>query len=89
VADAFEAMTSARPYRMRPLSREQAIAELRKYAGVQFDPVIVDAFLHTAWAKGAPGAGRSTEVRQVPLLAQAAARMVPPPAPDGSPADAS
>jgi len=89
VADAFEAMTSARPYRMRPLSREQAIAELRKYAGVQFDPVIVDAFLHTAWAKGAPGAGRSTEVRQVPLLAQAAGRMVPPPAPDGSPADAS
>ena len=89
VADAFEAMTSARPYRMRPLSREQAIAELRKYTGVQFDPVIVDAFLHTAWAKGAPGAGRSTEVRQVPLLAQAAARMVPPPAPDGSPADAS
>jgi HD domain len=89
VADAFEAMTSARPYRMRPLSREQAIAELRKYAGVQFDPVIVDAFLHTAWAMGAPGAGRSPEVRQVPLLAQAAARMVPPPAPDGSPADAS
>jgi len=89
VADAFEAMTSARPYRMRPLSREQAIAELRKYAGVQFDPVIVDAFLQTAWAKGAAGAGRPTEVRPVPLLAQAAARMVPPPAPDGSPADAS
>ena len=38
VADAFEAMTRARPYRMRPLSTEQAIAELRKYAGVQFDP---------------------------------------------------
>jgi hypothetical protein len=89
VADAFEAMTSARPYRMRPLSREQAIAELRKYAGVQFDPVIVDAFLHTMWAKGAADAGRPTEVRPVPLLAQAAAHMVPPPAPDGSPADAS
>jgi HD-GYP domain-containing protein (c-di-GMP phosphodiesterase class II) len=89
VADAFEAMTSARPYRMRPLSREQAIAELRKYAGVQFDPVIVDAFLHTVWAKGAADGGRPTEVRPVPLLAQAAAHMVPPPAPDGSPADAS
>jgi len=89
VADAFEAMTSARPYRMRPLSREQAIGELRKYAGVQFDPVIVDAFLHTAWAKGPADAGRPTEVRPVPLLAQAAARMVPPPAPDGSPADVS
>src|SRR5450759_3336121 len=89
VGDAFEAMTSARPYRMRPLSREQAIGELRKYAGVQFDPLIVDAFLHTAWAKDAAGAGRPTEVRPVPLLAQAAARMVPPPAPDGSRADAS
>src|SRR5450759_2548589 len=86
VADAFEAMTSARPYRMRPLSREQAIGELRKYAGVQFDPVIVDACLHTAWAKGPADAGRPTEIRPVPLLAQAAARMVPPPAPDGSPA---
>src|SRR5450759_965060 len=69
VADAFEAMTSARPYRMRPLSREQAIGELRKYAGVQFDPVIVDAFLHTAWAKGPADAGRPTEIRPVPLLA--------------------
>ena len=89
VADAFEAMTAARPYRMRPLSREQAIAELRKYAGVQFDPVMVDAFVRTEWAKDAADAGRPTEVRPVPMLAQAAARMVPPPAPGGSSADAS
>jgi HD-GYP domain-containing protein (c-di-GMP phosphodiesterase class II) len=89
VADAFEAMTAARPYRMRPLSREQAIGELRKYAGVQFDPVMVDAFVRTSWAKDAADAGRRGEVRLVPMLAQAAARMVPPPAPDGSPADAS
>ena len=39
VADAFEAMTAARPYRMTPLTHEQALAELRKFAGVQFDPV--------------------------------------------------
>ncbi len=89
VADAFEAMTTARPYRMRPLSTEQAIAELRKFAGVQFDPVMVDAFLRTSWARGAADAGRPTENRPVPLLAQAAARMVPPPAPDGSVADVS
>ena len=44
VADAFDAMTSARPYRpMRP--REEAFAELRREAGKQFDPVIVEAFL--------------------------------------------
>ena len=89
VADAFEAMTAARPYRMRPLSREQAIAELRKFSGVQFDPVIVDAFMRTAWAKDAADAGRPAGARPVPLLAQAAARMVPPPPPDGSSADAS
>jgi hypothetical protein len=89
VADAFEAMTHQRPYRMRPLSAEQAIAELRKYAGVQFDPVMVDAFVRTSWAKDVADAGRPTESRPVPLLAQAAARMIPPPAPDGPPADAS
>ena len=89
VADAFEAMTHARPYRMRPLSTEQAIAELRKYSGVQFDPVMVDAFVRTAWAKGAADADRPTESRPVPMLAQVAARMVPPAAADGSPADVS
>jgi putative nucleotidyltransferase with HDIG domain len=88
VADAFEAMTAARPYRMHALSTEQAIAELRKFAGVQFDPVMVDAFMRTTWARDTTDADRPA-ARPVPLLAQAAARMVPPPAPDGSPADAS
>lgn len=44
VADAFEAMTSDRPYR-KALSTEIALAELRKGRGTQFDPDIVDAFL--------------------------------------------
>ena len=47
VADAFEAMTAARPYRMTPLTAEQALGELRKFAGIQFDPVVVDAFVKT------------------------------------------
>ena len=38
-------MTAARPYRMTPLTSEQALAELRKFAGIQFDPVVVDAFV--------------------------------------------
>src|SRR5437899_6674639 len=58
VADAFEAMTAARPYRMKPLSAEQALGELRKYAGIQFDPVMVDAFVKTKWVEGTPYAGR-------------------------------
>jgi putative nucleotidyltransferase with HDIG domain len=75
VADAFEAMTAARPYRMTPLTPEQALAELRKFAGVQFDPVVVDAFVRTDWVEGVPDAGRRLEPRPIPLIAQAANRM--------------
>jgi putative nucleotidyltransferase with HDIG domain len=73
VADAFEAMTAARPYRMTPLSTEEALAELRKFAGVQFDPEVVDAFVKTGWVENVPDAGRPNEPRPIPLLAQAAA----------------
>ncbi len=76
VADAFEAMTAARPYRMTPLSMEEALAELRKFAGVQFDPEVVDAFVKTQWVDGVPDAGRPSEPRPIPLLAQAAAERV-------------
>jgi HD-GYP domain-containing protein (c-di-GMP phosphodiesterase class II) len=43
VADAFDAMTSARSYRMA-LSQQYALGELRKNAGAQFHPDVVDAF---------------------------------------------
>jgi diguanylate cyclase (GGDEF)-like protein len=43
VCDAFDAMVSQRPYR-KPMSNEVALAELRRCAGTQFDPVVVDAF---------------------------------------------
>jgi diguanylate cyclase (GGDEF)-like protein len=43
VADAYDAMTSDRVYRQR-LSEEEALAELRRCAGTQFDPRIVAAF---------------------------------------------
>jgi len=76
VADAFEAMTAARPYRMKPLTGEHAMAELRKFAGIQFDPAIVDSFTKTHWAAGINDPGRAQEPRPpVPLLAQAAGRM--------------
>jgi len=44
VADTVEAMTSDRPYR-KSMDLEVVVAELTKYAGSQFDPVCVDAFL--------------------------------------------
>ena len=43
VADAFDAMTSARSYRMA-LSQQYALGELRKHSGAQFHPDVVDAF---------------------------------------------
>ena len=75
VADAFEAMTAARPYRMTPLTSEQALGELRKFAGVQFDPVVVDAFVKTSRVDGVSDPGGAQEPRQIPLIAQAADRM--------------
>ncbi|MDJ0663896.1 MAG: HD domain-containing protein [Acidimicrobiia bacterium] len=44
IADAFDAMTSNRPYRMA-LTQEEAFRELRTGAGTQFDPGMVEAFI--------------------------------------------
>jgi len=46
VTDAFDAMTSERPYRAA-LSTEAALAELKRCSGSQFDPRIVDIFLNS------------------------------------------
>jgi len=46
VADAYDAMTSPRPYRTS-LSNEDAIKTLRKGARNQWDPAVVDAFIQT------------------------------------------
>jgi HD-GYP domain-containing protein (c-di-GMP phosphodiesterase class II) len=50
VADAIEAMTHERPYRPR-LSLDEAMAELRKGSGDQFDPAIVDVTVRL-WKSG-------------------------------------
>jgi HD-GYP domain-containing protein (c-di-GMP phosphodiesterase class II) len=47
VADAFDAMTSERPY-SPGVAPSVALAELRRCAGSQFDPVVVEAFC-AAW----------------------------------------
>jgi HD-GYP domain-containing protein (c-di-GMP phosphodiesterase class II) len=43
VCDAFDAMTTERPYR-DSVSETDAIEELRSCAGTQFDPIVVSAF---------------------------------------------
>jgi diguanylate cyclase (GGDEF)-like protein/putative nucleotidyltransferase with HDIG domain len=47
IADAFDAMTSSRPYRSK-LSYKKVLQELKKCSGSQFDPELVDAFLPIA-----------------------------------------
>ncbi|MEO6196717.1 MAG: HD domain-containing phosphohydrolase, partial [Dehalococcoidia bacterium] len=44
VVDAYDAMTSRRPYR-EPMSQQDAIEEIGRHAGTQFDPTVVAAFL--------------------------------------------
>jgi len=46
VADTFDAMTSDRPYRSA-MSSEEALGEINRCKGVQFDPVVASAFLKT------------------------------------------
>ncbi|MGE5417303.1 MAG: HD domain-containing phosphohydrolase [Acidobacteriota bacterium] len=43
IADAYDAMTHDRPYR-KALTHDEALTELRKCAGEQFDPSIVETF---------------------------------------------
>jgi diguanylate cyclase (GGDEF)-like protein len=53
VCDAYDAMTSQRVYR-RAVSPAEALAELRRCAGTQFDPAVVEAFCAVV-----EGAGRA------------------------------
>jgi putative two-component system response regulator len=51
VADAFDAMTSTRPYR-HALPIDRALREIERCSGTQFDPAMASAFLE-AWEAGA------------------------------------
>lgn len=50
VADAYDAMTSERSYR-KELNKEEAIKELTRCSGTQFDPEIVDVFVNQVLIK--------------------------------------
>jgi HD-GYP domain-containing protein (c-di-GMP phosphodiesterase class II) len=62
VADAYEAMTSDRPYR-KALSPEEAARRIEEGAGAQFDPVVAQAFLR-AWRRGGAWVRRREFVSQ-------------------------
>jgi diguanylate cyclase (GGDEF)-like protein len=44
IVDAYEAMVAGRPYRAA-VAHDEAVAELRRHAGIQFDPQLVDRFV--------------------------------------------
>ncbi len=73
VADSFHAMTSSRPYR-RAMSRNEAIAELLRSSGSQFNPIVVEAFVEmlgeerSARAQAGHGHGEHEHATQ-PIIA--------------------
>ncbi len=68
MADAFDAMTSTRSYRMA-LSQDYAFSELRRHAGSQFDPQVVEALIAaieaTAERYGSPHLASEEEARRL------------------------
>jgi response regulator RpfG family c-di-GMP phosphodiesterase len=62
VADAFTAMVSERPY---ATAREtpEALAELRRHAGTQFDPIVVEAVAAVVEDGAAVDGGRAATAR--------------------------
>jgi len=94
VADAYEAMTSARPYRKQALSHEIAIGELQKYSGIQFDPEIVPILIgldreildrRPERADELPTMLHAGTPQEPPAEAAAATAVAAPPADEGSP----
>jgi putative two-component system response regulator len=61
IADAFDAMTSTRPYR-KALSTEVALNELMTGRGTQFDPMLIDTFIQHEVYKTLPTVGEKVGI---------------------------
>jgi HD-GYP domain-containing protein (c-di-GMP phosphodiesterase class II) len=70
VVDAFDAMTHERAYR-KALGREETLAELRRGAGTQFDPAVVEVFLAWAAKEGEEPPARGKPASEDEVLAAA------------------
>ncbi len=51
IADAYEVMSSGRPYK-EPFSHDEIVAELKRCSGTQFDPELIEMFLEALGEKG-------------------------------------
>jgi len=63
VTDAFDAMTCERPYR-RALTHDEALVELRKEAGAQFDPQMVRLFCELVMAGATDAIGETNSLAE-------------------------
>jgi HD-GYP domain-containing protein (c-di-GMP phosphodiesterase class II) len=68
--DAFNAMTTDRPYRSA-MPFEEGLAELRENAGTQFDPAVVDALVDVV-EQGSPRVAAADHVRALLMTSQVA-----------------
>jgi HD-GYP domain-containing protein (c-di-GMP phosphodiesterase class II) len=67
VADAFDAMTSDRPYR-RAMSQAAALEQIRRNSGTQFDPGVVEAFERALFRQAEdPASVRTTSNSPIPI----------------------
>jgi HD-GYP domain-containing protein (c-di-GMP phosphodiesterase class II) len=76
VADAYDAMTHDRPYK-RAISHDDAIRELRRHAGTQFDPELVTLFCDL-FARRAPLLDPTVLAMNEPMAAALEATTSPP-----------
>ena len=74
--DAFDAMTSSRPYH-KPMSTEQALSELRRNAGTQFDPDVSSISCSAAGPRPGAQAGRCVTVSRGRQASGGGIRMSP------------
>jgi HD-GYP domain-containing protein (c-di-GMP phosphodiesterase class II) len=70
VADSYDAMTSLRPYREGKMSQEQAMQELSRCSGTQFDPKIVEVFIAVRQGKATRRSGEPVAPAQKGSAAQ-------------------
>jgi putative nucleotidyltransferase with HDIG domain len=66
IADAYDAMTSSRPYR-KGLPQEQAAREIRRNMGTQFSPKVADAFILVLERGAVPEPGRTPDPTDPPM----------------------
>ena len=75
IADAYDAMVHDRPYK-RAMRHEEAIEELRRHAGTQFDPELVELFCDL-YAAHAPEPDAAVAAMQAAQTAQPAPLLLP------------